>query len=444
MLGKRLWLCFSQLIPVLLLIESAVAAPSPNVIVILADDMGAADWSGGGSRFIDTPNLDQLAAEGTTLTRFYASANVCTPSRAGLLTGRYPVRTGLATGVIRQWSDYGLPAEELTIAELLSDAGYRTALIGKWHLGTSSGSHPLEHGFQEFFGVPYSNDMRPFPLLRGREEIETEAPQAELTARYTQEAVEFIERAAASESPFFLYLAHTFPHVPLYASETFKGTSAAGRYGDAIEEIDWSLGRLREVISATGLADQTLIIFTSDNGPWFQGDSGVRGRKGDTYDGAYRVPFVAYVPGVTNAGARSAGIAMNIDILPTVVSLLDLPLPEGRVIDGRDMTPLLRGEEKSLHKELLFFLDDKIAALRTARWSYVVSAFYRELRVPLEKFNAALLFDVAAHGDELFDVSADHPGVVADLRGRLESYRTRLEGLPQKVTPYPRPAAGES
>ncbi|KAA5801650.1 sulfatase [Alkalicaulis satelles] len=407
----------------------------PNIILINTDDMGAADWSGGGSRFIQTPHLDQMAAEGVVLTDFYASANVCTPSRAALLTGRYAVRSGLARGVIYPHSDYGLPQSEITLPSILREAGYATQIVGKWHLGTVPDAHPLEHGFDEFFGVPYSNDMSPFPLISQREVIEEEADQTQLTARYTEAAIDFIARQAGREQPFFIYLAHTFPHIPLYASDAFLGQSQAGRYGDTILEIDWSLGQLRQTLADHGVAHSTLIIFTSDNGPWFEGEAGVRGRKGDTHDGAYRVPFVAHLEGLTPPGAVSRAMAMQIDLMPTLARLAGAAMPDDRPIDGRDITALLQGGQESPHEVLVFFDNDQIAAIRTQRWRLVLRTFYRNWLVPLEQFGAVHLFDLETHGDELFNVAEDYPDVVESLSARLETLRSELEGLPQRETP---------
>lgn len=410
----------------------------PNIIVIMADDMGAADWRGGGSEFIATPHLDRMAADGVVLTDFHASANVCTPSRAGLLTGRYPVRAGLARGVIHPWSTSGLPGDEITIAEMLSQVGYATQLVGKWHLGSIPEAHPLEHGFDAFFGVPYSNDMSPFPLIEGRTVIEERANQSQLTRRYTEAATAFIGEQAEAGRPFFIYLAHTMPHIPLFASEAFHGRSAAGRYGDTIEELDWSVGQIRAALEDAGEAEDTLVIFTSDNGPWFEGSSGRRGRKGGTYDGAYRVPFVAAGYGA-GAGVTSDAMATNLDLLPTIAVLTGAPAPQDRVIDGQDISALLQGSQISPHEALAFFEDDRIAAVRTERWRYVVRAYYKTFLVPFEQFDASLLFDLETHSDELFDMSADHPDTVAEMNRRLATLRAELEGLPQQETPFPRP-----
>jgi len=414
--------------------NAAAADTRPNIVLILVDDMGAGDWEGGGSRFIRTPNLNQLAADGATLTRFYSSANVCTPARAALLTGRYAVRSGLARGVIFPHSTYGLPNEELTLAELLRAEGYSNKIIGKWHLGTTPEANPLEHGFDEYFGTPYSNDMAPFPLVRDRGIVEEEADQTQLTRKYTDAAADFIWRKAAEKKPFFLYFAHTFPHIPLHPSPAFRGRSKAGRYGDVIEEIDWSVGEVRAALKRAGVEDNTIVLFTSDNGPWFEGDSGVRGRKGDTHEGAFRVPMIAAYPGVIPAGSSSPALTMQTDLLPTLAGLAGADLPGDRVIDGRDILPVLKGSATSPHPYLVFFEEDRIAAIRTDRWRFVTLSFYRTLLANLERINSVLLFDLETHGEELFNVADDYPEVMAEFSSLLLNLRSELEGLPQKVT----------
>jgi uncharacterized sulfatase len=414
--------------------SASAQARTPNMIIILADDMGAADWEGGGSRFIRTPNLNAMAREGVRLTQFFASANVCTPSRAALLTGRYAVRSGLARGVIFPHSTYGLPAGEVTIPELLKSQGYATKLIGKWHLGTDPASHPLQHGFDGFFGTPYSNDMTPFPLIADHEVVEAEADQTLLTQKYTAAAVDFIRLNAKEERPFFLLLAHNSPHIPLFASPRFAGKSAAGRYGDTIEEIDWSVGEIRSALRREGIERETLIIFTSDNGPWFEGDSGSRGRKGDTYQGAYHVPMIAAFPGTLPSRKVSAAMTMQIDLLPTLAGLAGVKLPDDRPIDGRDIISVLRGAQKSPHEHLIFFEEDRIAAIRTERWRFVTLSFYRSLLARLEQIDSQLLFDLQTHGAELYNVADAYPETVASFRDLLARLRSEFEGLPQKVT----------
>lgn len=411
----------------------------PNIIVILTDDLGYGDVGAFGARFIETPHLDRMAAEGAMLTSFYSSANVCTPARAGLLTGRYPVRSGLAVGVIHPHSDYGLPGEEVTIAELLRDAGYRTAMVGKWHLGHVDEAWPTEHGFDAFYGLAYSNDMNPLALYDGREAIEEPVDQRTLTRRYTERAAAFV--SADGDAPFFLYFAHTFPHIPLFASEEFEGRSDAGRYGDTVEEIDWSTGEILKALEKAGKLENTLILFTSDNGPWFEGSSGVhRDRKGSTWEGAYRVPLIAYWPGTIPAGTTSDAIAMNIDFLPTLARLVGADLPEGRDIDGRDIWPLFTGDATSPHEALLFFDNDKIAAVRTQDWRLVVRSYYKTYDVPLDRFGYPLLFNMSGHGAEHFNLSHGNPEAMAEMMARLKEAREGLEGLPQKVTPLNLPS----
>ena len=396
------------------------AARPPNVIVILADDLGYGDIGAFAETPIATPRLDAMAAEGAMLTDFYASANVCTPSRAGLLTGRYPMRTGLAKSVLFPDAETGLPPEEITIAELLKARGYATLQVGKWHLGSKPPFWPTSQGFDEFFGVSYSNDMSPFRLYRGTEIVEEPVDQASLTRRYTDEAIAFIE--AHRDGPFFVYLAHTFPHYPLHSAPPFEGTSKAGLYGDTVEEIDASTGRILDALKALGLDDDTLVLVTSDNGPWFEGSAGpYRARKGATHEGSFRVPFIARWPGHIPPGTRSAAMAMNIDILPTVAALAGASLPEARVIDGRDIWPLLQGAERSPHESLVFFVDDKIAALRTARWRYVVSTFYRTYLMPIEQYPycCEFLFDMESDPSERYSRVRDQPGVVAQMRAEL-------------------------
>src|ERR1044071_4169216 len=259
----------------------------PNIIIYFVDDLGYGDLSCYGSKAINTPNLDKMASEGIRLTSFITASSVCSPSRAGLLTGRYPTRVGI-TRVLFPTDNTGLPESETTIAEALKPNGYATACIGKWHLGHQPQFLPTNQGFDSYFGIPYSNDMRPTPLMKNQETIEEPVNQDTLTERYTDEAVKFI--TASKNKPFFLYVAHAMPHIPLHVSPRFRGKSKAGLYGDAVEAIDWSVGQILNTLKQLNLDKNTLVIFASDNGPWYQGSAGrLRGRKATTYEGGVRV-----------------------------------------------------------------------------------------------------------------------------------------------------------
>lgn len=406
--------------------EAASATASrPNIIVILTDDLGYGDLGSYGADLIRTPELDRMAAEGVRLTNFYAAANVCTPSRAGLLTGRYAIRSGLAEQVIQPWSTHGLPADEITMAEMLGANGYRTALIGKWHLGHQPEHHPLRHGFDEFFGLPYSNDMSPLALYEGETAVEQPVEQATLTRRFTDRAIEIVE--AEDDRPFLIYLAHPMPHIPLHASEQFRGRSQAGLYGDVVEELDWNTGRLLEALRRSGRADNTLVIFTSDNGPWFEGSTGVhRGRKGGSWDGGYRVPFIAWWPSRLPAGAVSDSPAMLIDLLPTFALLTASEMPDDRPIDGMDIWPIMAEGAESPHDALYFFNDAYLTAVRVGDWRLVVQDYYRSFDLPLDQFGSFLLFDLSRDPSERYSLSATSPDAVATMREYLEAGRMRL------------------
>ncbi|MGI9342458.1 MAG: sulfatase family protein, partial [Gammaproteobacteria bacterium] len=403
---------------------SAVASGAddvrPNIIVVLADDLGYGDIGANGADLIATPNVDRLAREGVRFTSFYASANICTPSRAGLLTGRYAIRSGLGHNVIEPQDEHGLPADELTVAELLGDAGYRTALIGKWHLGHTPTHWPTQHGFDEFFGLPYSNDMRPLALYRGTSVIEDSVEQTSLTARYTQEVLRFID--ADGDRPFFVFLSHTFPHIPLHASPRFAGRSKAGLYGDTVEEIDWGIGEILDALSERGIDRNTLLIFTSDNGAWFEGDNGAfREGKGTTWEGAYRVPMIARWPAGIPPGVVSDAATMNIDILPTLAALAGIDLPAELVLDGVDIRRQLRGADDSPHDVLYFFDNENIAAVRTPRWKLMLHSYYRKNLAAFERFEQGigfdywLLFDMQAAAPERYSVARENPQVLDDM-----------------------------
>ncbi|MBM88656.1 MAG: arylsulfatase [Gammaproteobacteria bacterium] len=396
----------------------------PNFIVIMADDLGIGDLGIYGSSLINTPNLDRMAAEGIYFESFYASANVCTASRGGLLTGRYPVRLNLVSDVARPTNDIHLAESEITIAEALQEGGYATAIFGKWHLGSRIDWYPLRHGFDEFFGALHSNDMPEFRLYRDDAVIEDPVDQTTLTERYTAESLRFIEEN--QDSPFFLYIPHSFPHVPLFVSNEFEGKSQAGLYGDVVETIDWSVGVIIEKLKELELDDNTLVVFTSDNGPWFEGSSGqYRDRKGSSWDGGLRVPFIARWPSVIPAGSHSTEPAMNIDLLPTILDFADITPPDDRTIDGRSISGMLTAQQSSPHEFLYLFNRDRIAGVRMGQWKLVVESFYRgAVLVSFDNPDSyyapnGLLFDLEKDPSETYSYTREYPDIAEKLRTHL-------------------------
>jgi uncharacterized sulfatase len=408
-----------------------------NVIVILADDLGYGDLGVQGSSLIATPNLDRLARQGVRMTDFYASANVCTPSRAGLLTGRYPIRTGLARDVIRQTDTHGLPPDEVTIAEVLKP-DYATALIGKWHLGhTPPFWPPTVQGFDLFFGLPYSHDMQPLGLYAagpGVELTREDVDFSRLTERFFDRGRSFI--VSNRDRPFFLLLALTAPHLALFPHPDHAGRSRAAAYGDVVEEVDVQVGRLVDHLRRLRLERDTLVIVTSDNGPWFEGSSGpLRDRKGGAgWDGGYRVPFIAWAPGRLPAGRVSREIAMNTDLLPTIAAMTGRPSPAAE-LDGRDLSGVLAHGAKSPHEELILFNNEQVAAVRTDRWKYVARSYYRSIDLPLALVKGVGLFDVRADPSEDYNLATLHPEVLADMAGRFERAKARFEPLGTRSRP---------
>ncbi|MFN4184202.1 MAG: sulfatase [Hyphomonas sp.] len=401
-----------------------VRAGPPNIVIILTDDLGWGDIGLNGSALIKTPNIDRIGLEGIQLTDFYAGSNVCSPSRAALLTGRYPIRSGMQH-VIFPHSQDGLPTEEVTISEILKDAGYRTGMIGKWHLGHTDEFWPTNHGFDWFYGVAYSNDMAPFDLYQGKEIIESPADQRQLTLNYANAAKQFIQESPGT--PFFLYYSETFPHIPLFAPEGRSGTSEAGLYGDVVETLDAGIGILLDALDEAGISDNTLIVFTSDNGPWFEGSTGdFRGRKGETHEGGFRVPFLARWPGHIPAGTISHEMAMNIDLLPTAAAVSGTSLPTDRVVDGKDLTGLLTAGASSPHELLFFFDGNEIVAVRDARFRMVLNTFYRTMSVPFEYFGAALLFDLEKDPQESFSFMREYPEDAERLISAVQALRSEV------------------
>jgi arylsulfatase A-like enzyme len=420
----------------------------PNLILILADDLGYADLGCFGSKKNRTPNLDRMARQGIRLTSFYAIANVCTPTRASILTGCYPQRVGLhqnekGQGVLFPANTRGLSAAEITLAAILRALGYATFCIGKWHLGDQLPFLPTRHGFDHYFGIPYSNDMGrtarpkgkekvypPLPLLRDEKVIETEPDQSLLTARYTEEAIRFITQN--KDRPFFLYLAHTMPHDPLFASAKFRGKSANGKLGDAVEELDWSVGRILETLKTLGLDDNTLVCFTSDNGgPPRPATSNapLRGSKATTWEGGHRVPFIARWPGHVPAGKESGEIAVSFDLLPTFAKLAGGKAPAGRIIDGKDIWPLLasRPGARSPHEAIFFYAGARLEGVRSGKWKLYLPGRNLGPKKKGKKGPTPLqLYDLEKDLGEKTDVAAQHPEVVKRLQALAERCREDL------------------
>jgi len=451
--------------------HAAAAGPSrPNIVVILADDLGYGDLGCYGHPTIRTPNLDRMASEGMRFTDFYTAAEVCTPSRAALLTGRYPVRSGMANNqfrVLRNRSTGHLPDDEITIAEALKARGYATGMVGKWHLGVWSinpEGHPLRHGFDFFFGLPHSNDMNPTPLAprgapgrpdqdpawwnaplyRNRELVSQPADQTQLTRLYTAEAKRFIHMH--KDRPFFFYFAHTFPHVPLFASGHFRGTSRRGLYGDVVEELDWSVGQILDTLRQEGIAENTLVFFTSDNGPWLimnqQGGSAglLRGGKGSTWEGGMRVPGIAWWPGKIRAGVVNTNLACTMDLFPTALKLAGAPLPSDRILDGHDLSGVLLKGEASLRHVLFYYRGTRLFAVRKNQWKLHLFTQKGYGQPKPDAHDPPLLFDLNADPGESYNVAAHHPEVVADLLKEIETHRATIVPVKsqlEEVQPVP-------
>jgi arylsulfatase A len=414
----------------------------PNFVVVLCDDLGYGDIAAFGSKRVRTPHIDRLAREGTVLTDFYAAANLCTPSRAGLLTGRYAIRTGLGHRVILADDTRGLPQSEVTIAEALKPE-YATAHIGKWHLGhVAPYWPPTLQGFDLFFGLPYSHDILPLSLYEsngpGVELTKEDVDFPRLQERFYARAERFIEENRAR--PFFLELALSAPHLPSYPHPGHEGHSRAGAYGDVVEEVDAIVGRLLAKLKALGLERDTLVIFTSDNGPWFEGSAGnLRQRKGGGgYDGGYRVPFVVRQPSVIPARRTVGSIAMGIDLLPTFCRMAGKPLPAGVALDGLDIADVLRRGTPSPHDELVLFDNEDVVAIRTQRWKYVSNDYYRGSFFSFEGQMGRQypqLYDMQAEEAENYSMAARNPEVLADMRARLERARQIFGPLRSKNLP---------
>ncbi len=470
MSGNRI---IAALLSALLLVGLAFPLPAaeqrPNVILILADDLGYGDLGCYGHPKFKTPNLDRMAAEGARLTQFNTPAPFCAPTRASLMTGRYPFRCGMTANPAPDGGPIAdataLPASEITLAQLFKQAGYATGMVGKWHLGHKTPAQmPTGRGFDEYLGILYSNDMRPVQLMDGTNVTEYPLVQATLTRRYTERAVSFIERNKAK--PFFLYFAETMPHKPLAATEKFYKQSGAGLYGDVIADLDASVGEVLAKVKSLGLDERTLVLFTSDNGPWFGGSTGgLRGMKGSTYEGGVRVPCLARWSGKIPAGHVSHAPAVMMDLFATALKAANLAPPAGRVIDGRDILPLFTSAAPSPHEAIFGHQGPVLATARDARWKLHVLAprdpFLNlsksgqrwtdprgpdgvTILAPYEQHQpsehpglrtgdapaAMQLFDLQTDPGEQKDVAAQYPEVVARLKALYDETSRHIPASP--------------
>ncbi len=417
------------------LASRAHSARPPNIVVILCDDLGYGDLSCYGSG-IQTPNLDQMAADGVRFVQGYSSNPVCSPARAGLLTGRYPTRMGIPR-VLDPTDASGLPDSETTIAQMLKGAGYATMCVGKWHLGSMPQFLPTNHGFDEWYGIPYSIDMSPRPLMHNLDVIEQPADLTTLTQRYTGWATDFISRSKGG--PFFLYMPHSFPHIPLATSAGFAGNSLQGMYGDVVQEIDASVGQVLQSLADNGVDSNTLVVFTSDHGPWYQGSPGrLRGRKGETFEGGVRVPFLARFPGAIPAGQVSQGMVTHLDLLPTIAGLTGGALP-ANPLDGADIWPVLSGQQSDVTRAapFLFFNDIYLQCARMGAWKLHVTRFNTPAFAPPPAgglMNLPLphpeLYNVVSDPDESCDRSDRNAQVVASIQ---QSMAQMIQSFPPEV-----------
>lgn len=458
---------FLPLLVTLTLSAATDRAATPNIVIVFCDDLGYADVGCFGAKGWTTPNIDRLAAEGIRFTRFYDAQPVCSASRSALMTGCYPSRVGIM-GALNPSSKVGISSNEVTLAEIVKQRGYATAIFGKWHLGFQPQFLPTRHGFDEYFGLPYSNDMWPwhpdqanktlaehkrrpgYPELRLIEGEQTAIPvitskeQCQLTTWYTEHAVKFIEKN--KDRPFFLYVPHNMPHVPLHVSDKFKGKSAQGLYGDVIEEIDWSVGQILDALKKNRLEKNTLVIFSSDNGPWlaYGNHAGsaypLREGKGTCWDGGVRVPFIARWPGKIPKASVCAESAMTIDILPTVAKLIGAELPKHK-IDGLDIWPLLSGNPKAKNPHDAYFFyyeDNQLQSVMSGQWKLQLPHTYRTLAgqpggrdgtpAPYQqrKLEQSELYDLESDISEVKNLAGQHPDTVKRLEALAEQAREEL------------------
>ena len=446
-------------------VSAAETGTPPNFIVIFCDDLGYGDLGCFGHPTIRTPRLDDMAHQGQRWTNFYVAACVCTPSRAGLLTGRLPIRSGMCSDkrrVLFPNSGGGLPTTEITIASALKKHGYATAAVGKWHLGHLPRFLPTAHGFDSYFGIPYSNDMDKVkgtdnhfkladneefsaynvPLLRGIEEFERPADQRTITKRYTEEAVAFIKQRQKETSPYFLYLAHSLPHIPLFRSGDFKDKSLAGIYGDVIEEIDWSVGEILEAVKSDKAerVNQTYVVFTSDNGPWLSfkthgGSAGLlRDGKGSTWEGGMREPTVMWAHPKQLATGVVTEMGSTLDLLPTFASLADAELPADRTYDGHDLSPVLHGDGKSPRESMFYYHGQQLYAVRhgdyKVHWKTKTSYVGQK---QAEEHDPPLLYNLSHDPSEKHDIAADHPEIIAELETLAKAHSESIEPVTNQL-----------
>ena len=441
-----------------ILINSCTNSPEssiqPNIVIIFCDDLGYGDLGTFGHPTIRTPNLDKMAEEGQKWTNFYVGASVCTPSRAALITGRLPIRSGMCGNrrVLFPNSIGGLQDSEITIAEALKTRGYSTACVGKWHLGHLPEYLPTNHGFDSYFGIPYSNDMDRVkidvwnnkgdnlkepeymrwnvPLMRNEEIIERPAVQTTITKRYTEESVKLIREN--KDQPFFLYLAHNLPHIPLFTSEAFQDTSLRGLYGDVIEEIDWSVGQVLETLRTEGLAENTMVVFTSDNGPWLVfdqhgGSAGLlRDGKGTTWEGGMREPTIFWWPGTIQTGVVT-DMGSTMDLFPTACKLAGADFPADRIMDGVDLSPSLFEEGEGLRKTMFYYRRTELYAVRLGLYkAHLITESAYTGDNNLVYHNPPLLFHLGHDPSEKYNIAEDHPDVIASIMQEVERHQAEL------------------
>jgi arylsulfatase A-like enzyme len=429
----------------------------PNVVVIFCDDLGWGDLGCFGNPTIRTPNLDRMAQEGQKWTQFYVAAPVCTPSRAALMTGRYPIRNGMTSAkqvVLFPNSGGGLPAEEITLAEMLKPLGYSTGIVGKWHLGHLPEYLPTEQGFDSYFGIPYSNDMDKtggpgyqaearkdpnyypsiehynVPLMRNTEIIERPADQNTLTERYTEEAIRFIQENQSR--PFFLYLPHSMPHIPLFASQKYRGNSSRGLYGDVVEELDASVGRILDTLRELKLESKTMVFFSSDNGPWLSfethgGSAGpLRAGKGTTFEGGQRVPTIFWWPGSIQPGTIHE-LGSTLDLMATVAAITGGELPWDRTLDSFDLSDVLLRGGKSPRQEFFFWTNAQLHAVRVGPWKLHVKAREPVNYGKVDELSSPELYHLERDISEKYNVADKHPEVVERLLKKIEEHRAGIE-----------------